>query len=82
MPLRFLAFLLDRQARTAFVFDILTVAVPAGYLLGHFFGHVDDEGFQLSGWPALLLPVLLVAYFLIARRLGGTIWQRILGTGR
>jgi hypothetical protein len=42
-------------------------------------GSTTPNGFNLSGWPALLLFALIVTYFVVGRRFaGGTIWDRIL----
>ena len=64
----------------AAIFDFLMVFFVFGYIIGYFAGGLTDKGFNLTGWPALLLMALVVAYFVIFRKfLGGTIWQRIFG---
>ena len=40
------------------------------------------EFFNLSGWPALLVLVLIVAYFVVLGRTGGTVFQRVFGMKR
>ena len=38
--------------------------------------------FSIGGWPALLLVVLIIAYFIVLGRTGGTIFQRLFGMKR
>jgi hypothetical protein len=54
---------------------------PAGPILGPA-GTKTIEVFGLGGWPALLLIVLVVAYFVILGRTGGTVFQRLFGMKR
>ncbi len=62
----------------AAVLDFFTVFFAGGFLIGWATGNLTQSGFQLNGWPALLLFALIVAYFIIGRRFaGGTIWDRI-----
>lgn len=50
-----------------------------GYLVALLTGGMTEDGFQLNGWPAMLLFALVIAYFVIANRFfGGTIWKYIL----
>ena len=51
-----------------------------GYLIGRFTGNNTESGFQLNGMPALVLFALVIGYFVAGHYLGGTLWQRILGT--
>jgi hypothetical protein len=45
----------------------------------HLTGNLGSASFVLDGWLAVLLIVLMFAYFFVGRRyLGGTVWQRIL----
>jgi DMSO reductase anchor subunit len=62
----------------AAILDFLTVFIVGGWLIALFTGNTTESGFNLSGWPALLLFGLVVAYFGVAKRMGGTLWQRIL----
>jgi hypothetical protein len=39
-------------------------------------------GFNLGPWPSLLLLLLVVAYFVILGRTGGTVFQRLFGMKR
>jgi hypothetical protein len=43
-------------------------------------GNTTDSGFELNGTPAFLAFALIIAYFILMPRFGGTIWQRILKT--
>ncbi len=64
----------------AAILDFLTSFFGFGYLIAKFTGDTTQNGFELNGAPALLLFALVVAYFVIGNKTGGTIWQRILGT--
>jgi hypothetical protein len=63
----------------AFVLDLITAFFVFGYLVATLFGGKTKGGFALSGWPALVALMLIIAYFVIGNRLGGTLWKRILG---
>jgi RDD family len=75
---------------------LLSVAV-FGYLLNLFFGATSDvpvvvsnaagtiarrHVFSLSGWAALALVGLTIAYFVVLGRSGGTVFQRLFGMRR
>ncbi len=63
--------------------DFFTVFFVAGYIIGHLTGMTSEAGFNLTGRPAFALFGVIIAYFLICRRLlGGTLWDRILRIGR
>ncbi len=67
----------------ASILDFFTMFFVFGWIIGHFTGNTTDEGFKLDGGPAILLFVVLVAYFFIGRRYaGGTLWDRIFRIGR
>ncbi|MGY5774994.1 hypothetical protein [Rhizobium hainanense] len=67
----------------AAIFDFLTAFLVFGYIIASVFGGKTADGFQLNGLPALLLFVLIVAYFILFNRfLGGTLWKRILRARR
>ncbi|MBB6484447.1 hypothetical protein [Rhizobium lusitanum] len=67
----------------AAIFDFLMAFFIFGFVLASIFGGRTDGGFKLTGMPALLLFVLIIAYFIIFNRyLGGTIWKRILRAQR
>lgn len=65
----------------AAVLDFFTAFFVLGYVVAAFTGGNTAEGFQLNGWPALLLFALIVGYFVAGRYVGGTVWQRILKAG-
>jgi hypothetical protein len=68
---------------TAATLDFFTAFFVFGWVIGHFTGSNTNEGFKLDGGPAILLFVVMVAYFFIGRRYaGGTLWDRILRIGR
>ena len=46
------------------------------------FDLITETGFQLDGWPALLSFALIIAYFVVGSRTGGTLWARLLGAVR
>jgi hypothetical protein len=60
----------------------VTIFFGVGYLIGLVTGQAKGASFNLEGWTALLLFALVIVYFVGARYVGGTIWQRILGTRR
>ena len=62
----------------AAILDFLTVFIIGGIVIGKLTGGMTDEGFKLEGVPALILFALIIAYFVIGRKTGGTLWQRIL----
>jgi uncharacterized RDD family membrane protein YckC len=67
----------------AAILDFITAFFILGFLIATLFGGRTADGFQLEGLPALLLFVLIVAYFIVSNRyLGGTIWKRILRAQR
>jgi len=63
------------------ILDFITVFALAGYAIASFTGGTTNSGFELNGWPAFLLFAIVVLYFTVfSRYLGGTLWQRLLGT--
>ena len=63
----------------AAILDFITVFFAGGYAIGYLTGSLTPDGFALEGGPALLLFVLIVAYFVVfSKYLGGTPWQRML----
>ena len=62
------------------ILDFLTAFIGFGMLVGWLTGGLTEGGFSLSGIPALVLFLLIIAYFIVFNRyLGGTIWRWILG---
>ncbi|WP_323036489.1 hypothetical protein [Pararhodobacter sp.] len=66
----------------AAILDFFTVFALGGYIIAKFTGNMTENGFQLNGMPALVLFAAIIAYFVIARFVGGTLWQRILRARR
>ncbi len=65
----------------AAVLDFLTVFFVGGYVIGYATGNLTADGFKFEGMPALILFAMIIVYFVVGSKyLGGTIWQRILGT--
>jgi len=59
--------------------DFLTVFFIGGYIIGKLTGDATSDGFNLTGAPALVLFAAIGLYFYLGwKKLGGTIWQRIL----
>lgn len=64
---------------TAAILDFLLVFIGGGYVIARLTGGITEGGFQLSGGPALALFALVVAYFVVLNRMGGTVFKRLLG---
>ena len=58
--------------------DFLTAFFALGWGVGRLTGQSTETGFSLQGGPAIAFFALFLAYFVIGRRTGGTLWQRIL----
>ncbi len=68
---------------TASILDFLTLFFAGGYVIGQLTGMSKPGGFELSGWPALVLFAVIIAYFWIGRRYaGGTLWDRVFRIAR
>jgi antibiotic biosynthesis monooxygenase (ABM) superfamily enzyme len=64
----------------AAVLDFITAFVGFGFLVAWLTGGLTANGFSLTGAPALVCFLLIIAYFVVFNRyLGGTIWRWILG---
>jgi hypothetical protein len=50
-----------------------------GYLIALATVGIMERGFQLEGWAAVLLFALVILYFRGLRRIGGTVFRRLLG---
>lgn len=67
----------------AAILDFITVFFVFGWAIANVTGDTTEAGFKLEGGPAIVLFVLIVAYFFICRRYaGGTLWDRIFRIGR
>ena len=63
--------------------DFTMVFLVGGKLIAWATGMGTPGGFDLQGWPALLLFALVIAYFYVGRRVaGGTLWDRFFGIAR
>jgi hypothetical protein len=66
----------------AAILDFFTIFGVGGYLVAKFTDNTTEGGFQLEGAPVLIVFGIIIAYFVLGRYLGGTLWQRILRTKR
>jgi hypothetical protein len=67
----------------AAILDFITIFFVGGFIIGWLSGGLTGNGFNLNGLPALALFALIIAYFVLGKRVfGGTLWKRILGTVR
>lgn len=64
----------------AAILDAFTAFFGLGYIVARLTGGLTENGFSLEGLPALVVIALVIAYFVVGPRVGGTIWQRILRT--
>ncbi len=65
------------------ILDFFTAFFVIGFLVATLLGGRTENGFELSGLPALICFALIIAYFVVFNRfLGGTIWKRILKARR
>ncbi len=82
------------KRNVAGILDFLLAVIVLGYPLSKLPGNQSPhppsfgpgtttvELVGISGWPALLLLVLVIAYFVVLGRTGGTIFQRLFGMRR
>ena len=81
------------KRNVAGVLDFLLALVVFGFLFNKLLGHqphapainsevTTTEVFGLDGWPALLTIVLVIIYFVVLGRTGGTVFQRLFGMKR
>ena len=65
------------------ILDFFSVFFGAGYAIASATDMRTPDGFNLTGWPALLLFAIILAYFIVGRRFaGGTLWDRFFGIAR
>lgn len=63
--------------------DFIMVLAIGGQAIGALTAGLTAGGFDLQGTPALALLVVIVAYFIVGRRIaGGTMWDRLFGIAR
>jgi hypothetical protein len=79
------------KRNTAGILDFLLSFFVFGFLLSKIFGNVPSAtpsgseatiSFNLGTWPTLLLLALIIAYFVVLGRTGGTVFQRLFGMKR
>jgi hypothetical protein len=82
------------KRNAAGILDFLLAVIVLGYPLSRLPGNPSPnppsfgpgtktvELVGLSGWPALLLLVLVIVYFVVFGRTGGTVFQRLFGMKR
>jgi hypothetical protein len=62
------------------ILDFITAFSGFGFLVAWLTGGLTGNGFSLTGAPALVCFLLIIAYFIVFNTyLGGTIWRWILG---
>jgi hypothetical protein len=62
------------------ILDFITAFFGLGFLVAWLTGGLTANGFSLTGVPALICFLLIIAYFIVFNKyLGGTIWRWILG---
>ena len=67
----------------AAILDFITAFFVLGLLVAWATGGLTGNGFDLTGVPALVFFLLIIAYFVVFNKyLGGTIWRWILGARR
>ena len=73
------------------ILDFLLAVIVFGFLLGLIFGNQPPPAsaplgahqlFGLGTMPTLLLLALIIAYFILLGRTGGTVFQRVFGMKR
>lgn len=64
---------------TAWLLDFLLVFMVGGFVIAYLTGNVNNQGFQLTGLPALGLFALIILYFWGMKRMGGTLFKRLFG---
>ena len=64
----------------AAILDFVLVFAVGGWGIARLTGGTTEGGFQLNGWPALALLVLIVLYFYgMGKWGGGTLFRRLFG---
>ena len=82
------------KRNVAAIIDFLFVFIAAGYLLAKLPGNQSStppsfgpgttttQILGIGGWPLIALIIVIIAYFLILGRTGGTVFQRLFGMKR
>lgn len=66
----------------AAILDFFTVFGVGGYVIARLTGNLTETGFALNGMPAVALFAVIILYFVLGKRMGGTLWQRLLRARR
>ena len=66
----------------AAILDFFTVFGVGGYVIARLTGNLTETGFALNGMPAVALFAVIILYFVLGKRVGGTLWQRLLRARR
>ncbi len=82
------------KRNVAAILDFLLVLIVGGYLLAKLAGSQPSPApsfgpgttttqiLGIGGWPLIALIAVIIAYFLILGRTGGTVFQRLFGMKR
>jgi len=80
------------KRNAAGILDFLLVLIVGGNLLAKLPGNhppapvipgaTTTQVVAIGGWPALALIIVIIAYFVILGRTGGTVFQRVFGMKR
>ncbi len=61
----------------AFILDFVLALFVFGGLIAALTGAWTSSGFELTGLPALVAFALIILYFVVGNRLGGTVFKRL-----
>ena len=68
---------------TAAILDFVVAFLVFGTIIAKLTGKTSENGWSLSGLPALVLIVLIVLYFVVGNRFfRGTLFKHIFGTAK
>ena len=62
----------------AFILDLVFSFFIIGYVIATITGDTTEEGFSLTGFPAIVMFALWILYMAGMPRLGGRLFQRLL----
>lgn len=67
----------------AFIVDFAATFFVFGYIISYVTGDTTSDGFSLQGIPALILFVIIIAYFVLMNKYaGGTLGKRLFGIAK
>ena len=61
----------------AFILDLIFSFFVIGYLIALITGDTTENGFALTGFPAIIMFALWIAYMVGMQRIGGRLFQRL-----